>query len=855
MSNCKIRIINVQNGEELNLSASNLKFDKNGNLVEEGKTSSKSSTKTDNDNLMQIAKLILSNDEIRNQFLELKSKTNNKKNSIKLGNNEFELPTTTAGQIFSGEDVELDGNFRILDTTRAKIFGESYKDAYVHTKSGDFIIMDSTNPEHRSKVLDFLTVKYKLKKESTLEIRNQLKEDESIKKYFKDIKTIKDNTIFPKTVEDLILYYIKNPSAFNNYLSQIKTVIQTAVKEILGKEIKKYNYTDDNANIIMEAVNFNPKFEKYSASAQSFFYTLYQIALKIKKEQEENVSESIDEIIKFGEKAKIGKQLTSLKDFKNNIEKWAQAILDEITDENFALSKPQFVKVDKNKFIITFENQYKTMDERFQNMNWTEITLYEGEQSYNGYTIYTDGDYYYIDKHILTTKSYGKRYSDIEEAKKAIDAKNQYTPLFKDESIALINRIQSRDTVWFPFKIQEGRVIKLKDTSTVKGIIFNFKKINYINNPIFFTDNKDYNLQYVKNIIKRKYNLSDEYIDKLKTAEDCYLFYAAADDVKANNISDKKWTKNAEKIIDAISKIKKYKYYQATDVSDGVFTQKTYGQNIYQTEDGKKIPMYKTLITEVSIDLKKIYSKDLVKNRFVEVVNNLHTIADALNKRFGKELVIVDSYDNLNKIEGLGTLIDRNTRGCIYNGIIYINSSTASSKDVFHEYVHLMLGILKANNIEAYMSIIEKMSEITKVKSLIYTMKQNEKYKYLSQTDITEEAVAETFGYFMVGKNIKEIEGDEKSMKLFAANIVEAANNIFTSVHKGSINDDIFNKGMQGIYELFVSFKPSVKDNHLFEIAKTNRIITNIIQEGIRENAKYKENNTSDNIRIEEECK
>lgn len=54
------------------------------------------------------------------------------------------------------------------------------------------------------------------------------------------------------------------------------------------------------------------------------------------------------------------------------------------------------------------------------------------EEPYRGYNIYSDKDgNYYYDRHILTTKSYGKRYASLEGAKKAIDYKVRNEPIRK----------------------------------------------------------------------------------------------------------------------------------------------------------------------------------------------------------------------------------------------------------------------------------------------------------------------------------------------------------------------------------------------------------------------------------------
>nr|DAI85116.1 MAG TPA: hypothetical protein [Caudoviricetes sp.] len=43
--------------------------------------------------------------------------------------------------------------------------------------------------------------------------------------------------------------------------------------------------------------------------------------------------------------------------------------------------------------------------------------------------------------------------------------------------------MSDRNSAWFPYKIQEGRVIKMKDISKFDDDYFNFKKITPQNYP------------------------------------------------------------------------------------------------------------------------------------------------------------------------------------------------------------------------------------------------------------------------------------------------------------------------------------------------------------------------------------
>lgn len=900
MSNCQIRIINVKSGEELNLSAPNLHFDQNGYLVDD------SNEIVDNNNLIRIANLLINNEENRNVFLNtIKNIKQDNKKEIKLGEDEFDLPITTAGKIFGNEDIEINSNFRILDIRNTNFFGQNFGNSFVKTSHGDFIIMNSIDSRQRNKVRDFLIIEHKLNRPDRSKdidvFLNSLKEDSAINEYLKyqqkNINEInkkieslqkeiekeknekksdyqnriskyeKDIVKYKKiieyssmSVEELILSYIKFPSEFNNNirLSRIKNKIKTAVGFLSGKNVKEFHYTDSNANTLISSLQFNSEFGKYCSDISSVFSSLITIAEnlveKAKNDKEFSIKneDKINQLLEFYEKFDQSKDLTNSKDLKNHIVEWAQAILDNINDENFALIKPQFIryknKNNKIKYYITFENQYQTIGERFEYIDWKQISLLQKESNYNGYNIYTDKDgFFYIDRHILTTKSYGKRYSSLEEAKAAIDQKNKYTPLYRDESIVLINSLEDRDVSWFPYKIQEGRVIKRKDLSSFDDDYFDFKYMNPQNYPQFFVNNPEYALDNFKESLRQEYGKE---ILQLKTAEDLYLFLAA----RLNN----KNKKSTSDIINDIMNITKYQYYQVQDVGNGIRTSSKYGFNKYSDMYNNPISMYKSVVIPVTVDLKNFYKKGNVQNRFIEVIDNLKTIASQINAHFGSNLITVDSYENLKNIDGLSDLIDENTRGCFYNGKIYINSSTATSKDIFHEYTHLILGIIKAKDTDIYSQIVEKLTSSKYGQLLIYNMRQIDKYKFLSQTDIQEEAAAEIMGQYMTGHKVDDITGE--NAKSVLANMVKAANSIFSGK---KANLDIANMKIADFFNFFISLS-SIKQNEeqndfLFKEAKENRIITNIIQKGIQAQAKFnsKEFKGWENIskiKIEENC-
>ena len=172
MSNCQIRIINVKSGEAIDLSAPNLQFNRDGQLVDS------SGQVVDNNNLFRIANLLIQDDNKRQEFLDnIKNAKQNNNVKIILGEDEFDLPTTTAGQIFKNDDIEINGNFRILDIRNSNFFGQDFGHSFIRTSHGDFIVMNSIESNQRNKVRDFLIVEHKLHRaDQSDDVKNFLKQ-------------------------------------------------------------------------------------------------------------------------------------------------------------------------------------------------------------------------------------------------------------------------------------------------------------------------------------------------------------------------------------------------------------------------------------------------------------------------------------------------------------------------------------------------------------------------------------------------------------------------------------------------------------------------------------------------------
>ena len=74
----------------------------------------------------------------------------------------------------------------------------------------------------------------------------------------------------------------------------------------------------------------------------------------------------------------------------------------------------------------------------------------------------------------------------------------------------------------------------------------------------------------------------------------------------------------------------------------------------------------------------------------------MDAISRVLQKQFG---VTIHLETSSSIKENFKNIADPNVdKAFIYNGEVYVNTTIASTKDLLHEHVHLILGILKSNS-------------------------------------------------------------------------------------------------------------------------------------------------------------
>lgn len=380
-------------------------------------------------------------------------------------------------------------------------------------------------------------------------------------------------------------------------------------------------------------------------------------------------------------------------------------------------------KAKSGAFAIEFA--YRTFNDVESDLVTMEPTELAVQQTYSkfGFKIYKYANKFFVSKNtIITRNSQANQFDSKEEAIKYIE-----------------NRIK-KGTIY-------SSVDKSKIGIKVYPGAFNYYSLEHLSLNTAFSAITNYSIPYGTKIESEELNnlLHSNITDFLKyfnkhynidlsesidSYEKAYIFLQ---ELSNSQIINK------ESIKDAINTINNLEFKRFLVLSN------KFGNNNY-------------LIQEIKEDPENWQPKD---NFAIPVIGALENLANQINKTYIAQKNVDPEFELVKIItesdfENLPKEINRNARGFIYQGVIYINASRASLSDLSHEMGHLILGMIKASNIEVYMKLIEQFQTIQEVKDNINRKRSQPEYQYLAQEDLIEEIFVDQFGKFIV-RNDKDL--------------------------------------------------------------------------------------------------
>lgn len=725
--------------------------------------------------LSDIAQYIINNPDIAFAIREQLKKDS----STPVINQLTGLVSNYTANILASRYPWMDWNENALGNKILGLNNYILKDNYGKIVEGPRVLSDGTivvninKPGDVQIVCNYLNRKYKLEnistetedilkryqfleeffKEKQKQLKEQLKElqslqEDSPKKQFLEKLPFSLIDVNPD-INSILLDFIQNSDAYKGLFIKDESfykILQTAGSELDETYIHQYgdSLTDE----------LNIRIKNKSSKPYILFSDLIQVL--------ENVRDGSNEFKKLNKDEKM-KYLMSL-----------------FNDTSIDFSyKP--ISIIKNRIYLqsevrSFINQYDDFDiKTFRNLTPVEV---DGNFDYRGYHIYKWKDKYIYSKGIISEFSYAsKLYDSIQEIQKQIDYKYK-NPIDSYYHFRQVNG----NIVYSPYKYTPGTIIEVIDSSSL-----NLSRIKYGEvEDLFFNINTKFSV--IQNYLYDKYGISKS---TFNTPEKALLFL---------HYIIQNPTARVQNVVNIINNLpKKYYYVEYSKfISSSNFGNKYFRTLDTDSETRKKgaridAKMYQTRVFEVDMnqDLDQ-YTPKYDGNQLLVTKRILTNLADLLSSKFGTKIEVL-TFDEINdKFPDLK--LTSSTKAFVRNGIIYINSSAATSEDVFHEYAHIFLGVLKSVNYDLYEQLMELMGTQDKKQQI------KEAYKDLADQDINEEVFAFYFGKHLASSKVpNNLENElEQARKLIA----EGMQSIF---NKGITDNSLFDGNIWQTMKNFTS--------------------------------------------------
>lgn len=709
---------------------------------------------------------------------------------------------------YSYDWSDIDQSTKLLSTKVFRYFGEDMSNTIINQINpstgvkNKIFILDTTNPDQVENFYNYLKVKSILRKlpteakqiidssqlsiiiEQLPSIKEQLEKqivpieelENKQNKTSKDFKKLEQLIIKRTTLEKLkeftpkssieLLYdYLDNTSKYQgisyiveNKAKSINLEIKNVTSLLQGKRIKEATYQDVFANEIVSRAPYL-KTKKVSRISKSSFIQALQVKLDDLRLKRKDLKENAQD---FKENIKLSKTISTFLDLANKTSKhWSDIIniLIENTDDEFSYSLDS-IKDD----MIYLKNVPRLLEAAHPEITNKSLNLFTSIEQYKGYTIYQspDGQHYYYNQHIITTKTYNsKRYTNVEDCKNKIDLELRHSSLGSKPLIEFKTR-GDKNVIWTPSHFVPGQVVK-----SLKMPFALNQSLNEVEREMIYTidlDNSNnlyrfYN--HITGLLDSQYRDTSKevlstYIDTPEKAV-CFLF---ALNQQEGEYREKLSQQSFQKLID-LFKNPEYEYFLIEKVAEEGINAGNYGFNEYsvikETQDGTtkvKKKVFKTLITpipavEMSSNLLQIDDKT---GRPYPSIRLLKDLSQKIKDKLGINIHIETQSTLEDLFKKWNIKIPSEVKGFVKDGEIYINSSNATDEDLFHEYTHIMLGILKARNFENYYELVKIVAESDRGSKLKEIKKQV--YKNLADSDLNEEVFADLFAQYMSGKNL-----------------------------------------------------------------------------------------------------
>ena len=507
--------------------------------------------------------------------------------------------------------------------------------------------------------------------------------------------------------------------------------------------------------------------------------------------------------------------------------------------------------------IIKFKSNYYSLKDNYGLSYDTILSL--PKSKYKGWNILIheldNGNIeYFISQYEMQPSTKGKSYSSLKEAKAAIDQKlseqtfksSFFLPLYQE-----FNKINTNGTVDISSKtdsVQKGNVIRIPRIKTINkkgieeyGLPNNIEILdpreNIIQGDNTIEDFKDVIRMWSPEIQEILFDKKGNLIKDINTVSKAGVFLALLNNKYKNQ------ERTPEMVSDILEQLREanknpiYFYVESSSIIKKKRKNKVTGE-VLTDKDGK------ILYSEIKqLKLVKIPNPEVVsdanvsKNGFqYPIISFWEDTAQTLNNIFGTKINILTQSEIQDQFGEKYS----GEKAFIIGDNVYINSTIGSTEDLFHEYIHIIMGYLKINNPEVYSNLLQQVWKYTNNQD---KQKINRDYKEDSYISKLEENFAKRFSEYIYNR------GESKLDEIFnSSELEEAFDTIFD---KSDFN--LKELGKHELSEIFSRFSSEIskalqKNNKMFgtfassEEFRLNNKKTNLLQKWIRE-GKIKEFN------------
>lgn len=683
---------------------------------------------------------------------------------------------------------DLQYKFTLLKCYRAEFSGTTYKGRTVDSKGNEIFIIN--NIWDAEKLFKHLSVKLNLSK--FIQGDNL---DESLKEYAEDLDVISKR--YKKNIQKLIEDFLINKNAYNtfkqgNKLYNPRRIINKVLSQITGELYDEGDKSD--LQLELESIKEQTgsknewKFEKRKLYdvLTTFFedfqngYTFDQFkeldtntlneiltnlfaddvklikttvktatqGQKIVKEapkEKKRINVRVADVQKMYEDTLLAARPDLPKKFQNAAKQLKQGFIDALkplqlttTDEN-GITHDLFLEMDekfnvkvyyeieqepvikeKNAYITLNLNNWSSIGEVYD-FSYADQPLFSPTEQYKGFYIYeyhkNGKTHYAISRSIISPKSYMKTFSSLEAAKQNIDTN---TDTLQECGLWSIKQHVGRP------RASEIEMKYIREGSIITTLDIQLPRIEFKNFP-------DPVKELFKGTITNFHNKLDfiENIKSLDTPEKASAFiYLMHKQLKNKQDFIEFLKDNAELVQSTIKDINKRE-----TISYLVEKIETFGK----TPSKYYLRLLQNNGTNIDINGK---FNDITVQDFID--QNLNNVVEYFNKQFGiginsvtrSELEQLSIDNNL----GLENKLDV-VKAFVYNGQIYINTSNANAEDLFHELSHILLGVVKAKDIDMYNELVSAYKTKSNYKYLFNTHRKT--YRHYSEQDVIEETIAD----------------------------------------------------------------------------------------------------------------